>query len=86
MEDTIGLLEEYFDKKKFRVTYKQQDYDIVLLKKDLIQGTSEINIFLDGVVQKLVKRDSRWSFDHGNDEELANDIWRVISLRYRIFN
>ncbi|WP_333578006.1 hypothetical protein [Sphingobacterium sp.] len=86
MEDTIGLIDNYFDKKKFRVTYKQKDYVIVFLKKELLKDVSIINIFLDGVVQKLVKKSERWSFEHGEDEDLAIDIWRALSLRYRIFD
>lgn len=85
MQDTIGRYEEYFDKQVFRVTYKFKDYEVILLKTDLKKNLSEISIFLDGVVQKMIKDKGKWGFDHGNDQELANDIWRAISLRYRLF-
>lgn len=85
MQDTIGKYEEYFDKQKFRVTYKLKDYEIILLKKDLKKDLKDISILLDGVVQKMIKEEGKWRFDHGNDRELANDIWRAISLRYRLF-
>ncbi|WP_185286224.1 hypothetical protein [Chryseobacterium indologenes] len=85
MQDTIGKYEEHFDKQVFRVTYKLKDYQVILLKKDLKKDLKEISILLDGVVQKMIKEEGKWHFEHGNDRELANDIWRAISLRYRIF-
>lgn len=85
MQDTIGKYEEHFDKQVFRVTYKLKDYQVILLKKDLKKDLKEISIILDGVVQKMTKEEGKWRFEHGNDRELANDIWRAISLRYRIF-
>lgn len=85
MQDTIGQYAEYFDKQVFRVTYKFKDYEIILLKRELKKNLTEISILLDGVVQKMIKEGGRWGFEHGNDNELANDIWRCISLRYRLF-
>lgn len=85
MEDTIGKSESPFDKQTFRITFKSKDYQVVLLKTDLKKNQTEVSVLLDGVVQKMVKKDKKWFFEHGKDEDLANDIWRAISLRYRIF-
>lgn len=85
MQDTIGRYEEYFDKQIFRVTYKFKDYQVTLLKSDLKADLKELSILLDGVVQKIIQKEGKWYFQHGSDPELANDIWRAISLRYRLF-
>ncbi|WP_286857439.1 MULTISPECIES: hypothetical protein [Sphingobacterium] len=85
MDDIIGKSESPFDKQTFRITFKSKDYQVVLLKTDLKKNQTEISVLLDGSVQKMIKKNNKWCFDHGKDEELANDIWRAISLRYRIF-
>ncbi len=84
MQDTIGKYEEYFKKQTFRITFKSRDYQIVLLKKDLIKDECELQVLLDGLVQKLIKKNGKWSFEHGEDQGLAEDIWRQIALRYRL--
>ncbi|ULT25981.1 hypothetical protein KUH03_03115 [Sphingobacterium sp. E70] len=46
---------------------------------------TELDILLDGLLQTLVKNKERWSFQqHELDQDLANHIWRAISLRYRL--
>ncbi|WP_367331116.1 hypothetical protein [Sphingobacterium multivorum] len=84
MFDTIGQFEEQFNKQVFRITFKHRDFQIVLLKKDLTKNMTEFQILLDGLVQRLKKEDGRWSFEHGDDQDLAEDIWRQIALRYRL--
>jgi hypothetical protein len=85
MEDTIGKSASLFDKQTFRITFKAKDYTVVLLKTDLKKKLTENSVLLDGVVQNMIKKNNNWYFDHGKDEDLANDIWRAISLRYRMF-
>lgn len=83
MEDTIGKSESPFDKQTFRITFKSKDYQIVLLKTDLKKNQTEISVLLDGSVQKMIKKNNNWHFEHGEDQDLAEDIWRHISLGYR---
>ncbi|MDR6513743.1 hypothetical protein [Chryseobacterium camelliae] len=83
MFDTIGQFEEHFNKQVFRITFKQRDFQIVLLKTDLTKNLTEFQILLDGLVQKLIKTNGKWHFEHGEDEDLAEDIFRQIALRYR---
>lgn len=83
MQDTIGQYEELFNKQTFRITFKARDFHIVLLKKDLIKNQCEFQVLLDGSVQKLIKKNGKWNFEHGEDQDLAEDIWRQIALRYR---
>lgn len=86
MEDTIGTkLNNPFEGQTFRITYKMQDFEVKLLKKTLNKDQDSIDILLDGIVQRLVKRGNRWYFEDSNsDQAFANDIWRAISLRYRL--
>ncbi|MDN4011425.1 hypothetical protein QX233_03015 [Chryseobacterium gambrini] len=44
---------------------------------------TEFQILLDGLVQKLIKTNGKWHFEHGEDQDFAEDIWREIALRYR---
>lgn len=83
MQDTLGLFEEHFNKQVFRITFKFRDFQVVLLKKELNKNMHEFQILLDGMVQKLFKKDGKWQFEHGEDQDLAEDIWRQIALRYR---
>lgn len=86
MEDTVDS--RFYDQSKgqiFRITYKNRDFHVKLLEKELSKELTKIDLLLDGVVQKLVKRNSKWFFEHSEDDkEFANDIWRSISLRYRL--
>lgn len=86
MEDTIDST--FYDLNKgqiFRITYKNRDFQVRLLKRELTREQTELDLLLDGVVQKLVKRNNRWFFANSDDDkEFANDIWRAISLRYRL--
>ncbi|WP_286779314.1 MULTISPECIES: hypothetical protein [Sphingobacterium] len=86
MEDTIDS--KYFDPFKgqiFRITFKTQDYQVKLLKRDIKKDQSEIDILLDGIIQKLIKIDGIWCFENsGIDQAFAFEIWRAISLRYRL--
>ncbi|REC59496.1 hypothetical protein DRF65_25785 [Chryseobacterium pennae] len=86
MEDTVDS--RFYDRSKgqiFRITYKNRDFQVKLLQKEITKEMVEIDLLLDGVVQKLVKRDSKWFFEHSEvDKDFANDIWRAISLRYRL--
>ncbi|WP_286897380.1 MULTISPECIES: hypothetical protein [Sphingobacterium] len=86
MEDIIGLGSEKTHKsQEFRLTYKGQDYQLVLLEKSLSKNSTEVKILLDGIVQKLVKREKGWFFENIKSDHLfANEIWRNISLRFRI--
>lgn len=86
MEDTIGnRLNDPFAGQTFRITYKAQDFEIKVLKKVINKDQSCIDILLDGIVQRLIKLDGKWCFDGTNsDQSFANDIWRAISLRYRL--
>ena len=83
MFDTIGQFEEQFNKQVFRITFKNRDFQVLLLKKDLTKNMSEFQILLDGLVQRLKKENGKWNFEHGEDQDLAEDIWRQIALRYR---
>lgn len=86
MEDIIGLGNEITHKsQEFRLTYKGKDYQLVLLEKSLSKNSTEVRILLDGIVQKLVKKEKAWFFDNIESDHLfANEIWRNISLRFRI--
>ncbi|WP_286850659.1 MULTISPECIES: hypothetical protein [Sphingobacterium] len=86
MEDIIGnKLNDPFTGQTFRITYRAQDFEIKLLKKVINKDQSSIDILLDGIVQRLVKRDNKWYFEDSScDQSFANDIWRAISLRYRL--
>ena len=84
MLDTIGQYEGHFSKQTFRITFKARDFQIVLLKKDLTKEQEEFSVLLDGLVQKLLKKNGKWHFEHGEDQDLAQDIWRQIALRYRL--
>jgi len=55
------------------------------LKKSLSKQDTEVPILLDGTNQKLVKRGDNWFFEHmDSDQHFATEIWRNLSLRYRI--
>ncbi|WP_343657873.1 hypothetical protein [Chryseobacterium sp.] len=84
MFDTIGQFEEQFNKQVFRITFKNRDFQVVLLKKDLTKNMTEFQILLDGLVQRLKNENGKWNFEHGEDQDLAQDIWRQIALRYRL--
>ncbi|RKE80779.1 hypothetical protein [Chryseobacterium sp. AG363] len=84
MFDTIGQFEEQFNKQVFRITFKNRDFQVVLLKRDLTKNMSEFQILLDGLVQKLKKENGKWNFEHGEDQDLAEDIFRQVALRYRL--
>lgn len=87
MEDTISSrLNNSTSGQIFRITYKHRDLEITLLKKKLTKDVAEIEILLDGMIQKLVKTGSGWKFEGLDmDHEFANDIWKAISLRYRLW-
>ncbi|WP_282636147.1 hypothetical protein [Sphingobacterium thalpophilum] len=69
----------------FRLTYKGQDYQLVLLKKSLSKLDTELPILLDGIDQKLVKRGDNWFFENmHSDQHFATEICRNLSLRYRL--
>ena len=84
MQDTIGHYENNCGKQTFRITFKSIDFQIVILKRDLKKDQEELSILLDGLVQKLIKKNGKWHFEHGEDQDFAEDIWRQISLRYRL--
>lgn len=86
MNGTSSLVsEESHRSQVFRLTYKGQDYQLVLLKKSLSKQDTEVPILLDGTDQKLVKRGDNWFFEHmDSDQHFATEIWRNLSLRYRI--
>ncbi|MGE6397088.1 hypothetical protein [Chryseobacterium scophthalmum] len=84
MQDTIGQYENQFDKQTFRITFKSRDFQVVILKKDLMKDQTEFQVLLDGLVQKLNRKNGKWHFEHGQDQNLAEDIWRQITLRYRL--
>lgn len=84
MIDTIGQSEDDLNKQVFRITFKNRDFQIVLLEKDLAKNITEFQILLDGLVQKLINTNGKWHFEHGEDQDFAEDIWRHIGLRYRL--
>ncbi|RKO68369.1 hypothetical protein D7322_27520 [Sphingobacterium puteale] len=85
MEDTIGQLNTAYKGQIFRITYQERDFQIQLLKKCPTKEETALDILLDGLLQTLVKNKERWSFQqHELDQDLANHIWRAISLRYRL--
>ena len=86
MEETIDTLaQNSIPRQSIRITFKGQDFQIRILDKELYKGMTEISILLDGMVQKLVKIKERWRFENSeNDRDFANDIGRLISLRYRL--
>lgn len=84
MFDTTGQFEEQFNKQVFRITFKNRDFQVVLLKRDLTKNMSEFQILLDGLVQRLKKEKGKWNFEHGEDQDLAEDIFRQVALRYRL--
>ncbi|WP_312336343.1 hypothetical protein [Sphingobacterium sp.] len=84
MFDTIGQFEEQFNMQVFRITFKKRDFQVVLLKRELSKNMTEFQILLDGLVQRLKKENDKWSFEHGEDQDLAQDIWRQVALRYRL--
>lgn len=68
----------------FRVTFKDQDYQVRILENIPSKKNTEFKILIDGVVEKLVQQDKKWTFGRGEqDAILAHEIWRTISLRYR---
>ncbi|WP_286709316.1 MULTISPECIES: hypothetical protein [Sphingobacterium] len=55
MQGTIdGISGEPHRSQVFRLTYKGQDYQLVLLKKSLSKLDTELPISLDGIDQKIV--------------------------------
>lgn len=84
MLDIIGQSEDDFNKQVFSITFKDRAFQIILLKKDLAKNMTEFQILLDGLVQKLIKTNGKWHFEHGEDQDFAEDIWRHIALRYRL--
>lgn len=69
----------------FRIIYKIQDFQIKLLRKSITKEVAEIEILLDGLVQKLVKHNGKWEFEESDkDLDFAQNIWRAISLLYRL--
>ncbi len=82
MEDTIDSIHlDPFQEQIFRITYKTQEYQIELLKRE----QSEIEVLLDGIVQKIIKKNDSWFFEDTDlDKDFAREIWRAISLRYRL--
>lgn len=86
MEDTICLENEASHRSQvFRITYRGQDYKLILLERYLTRQHTELRILLDGILQKLVKKEEKWFFEHmESDQHFAQQIWRNISLRYRL--
>ena len=85
MEETIGQSDTSYKGQIFRITFKGMDFQIQLLKKCLTKAETELDLLLDGRLQTLVKKKERWSFlQHDLDQDLANHIWRAVSLRYRL--
>ncbi|WP_286801735.1 MULTISPECIES: hypothetical protein [Sphingobacterium] len=86
MEDTIdSMLFDPFKGQIFRITYKTQDYQIKLLKRNVEKNQLEIDILLDGIIQKIIKKNEMWCFENIDlDKDFAYQIWRTISLRYRL--
>ncbi|WP_294187528.1 hypothetical protein [Sphingobacterium sp.] len=86
MQDTIDRIDsEHHRSQVFRLTYKGQDYQLVLLKKSLSKLDTELPILLDGIDQKLVRKGDSWFFENmHSDQHFATEIWRNLSLRYRL--
>ncbi|MGK9120457.1 hypothetical protein [Olivibacter jilunii] len=86
MEDTILPDETYFYKSQpLRVTFKNIDYEVRILNKDIKKTDTSVKILLDGIVQTLERSASQWYFSGSdNDPAFAQAIWHSISLRYRL--
>lgn len=85
MEETIGQLNTSYRGQIFRITFKEKDFQVQFLKKSPTKEETELQVLLDGGLQTLVKKKERWFFlQHDLDQDLANHIWRAISLRYRL--
>jgi len=85
MEETIGQLNTSYKGQIFRITFKEKDFQVQLLKKSPTREETALEVLLDGELQTLVKKKERWFFLQNDlDPDLANHIWRAISLRYRL--
>ncbi|WP_293946120.1 MULTISPECIES: hypothetical protein [unclassified Sphingobacterium] len=85
MEETIGQLNTSYKGQIFRITFKEKDFQVQLLKKSPTKDETALEVLLDGGLQTLVKKKESWSFLQNDlDQDLANHIWRAISLRYRL--
>lgn len=86
MEDTVDINSSLsYNGQFFRVSYKGRDYQFQILQKNLTKEEISIKILLDGVIQQLELKQDLWQFnDSDQDQSLAYEIWRAISLRYRI--
>ncbi|WP_278354102.1 MULTISPECIES: hypothetical protein [Bacteroidota] len=85
MKDTIGSSFEHTTGQIFRITYKNRDFQLRLMRRGLARDVSEIDLLIDGVIHKLIKREGIWFFEKSDENRgFANDIWRAISLRYRL--
>lgn len=86
MEDTIGSEQKHpYKSLPMRVTFKEQDYTLHLLEKNIGKSTREVRLLLDGMVQTITSDGLRWQFA-GDDPNagFAQAIWSCISLRYRL--
>ncbi|WP_134091561.1 hypothetical protein [Olivibacter sp. XZL3] len=86
MEDTILPDETYaYKSQPLRVTFKNIDYEVRILNKDIKKTDTSVKILLDGIVQTLEKAPSHWRFSGSDDDPaFAQAIWHSISLRYRL--
>lgn len=86
MEDTILPDETYaYKSQPLRVTFKNTDYEVRILNRDIKKTDTSIKILLDGIVQTLEKTAACWQFSGTDDDPaFAQAIWHSISLRYRL--
>ncbi|MEH6305901.1 hypothetical protein RYH73_09630 [Olivibacter sp. CPCC 100613] len=86
MEDTILPDETYsYKSQPLRVTFKNIDYEVRILSKEIKKTDTLVKILLDGMVQTLEKNSTHWHFSESEDDPaFAQAIWHSISLRYRL--
>lgn len=86
MEDTILPDQSFaYRSQPLRITFKSIDYMVQLLDKEISNGSNEVRILLDGIVQTLIRTEGRWRFAETTENEaFAQAIWYAISLRYRL--
>ncbi|GEM_PF-790751 len=77
--------EDTYRGQPLRLSYKGREYRFQVLRKGLRKEDREIKILLDGHTHLLCLKEGKWSFALAvGDQTLAQEIYRAISLRYRL--
>ncbi len=72
---------------ELRLTFEQNDYTFQILSLPISKQTEEIEIFVDGATQTLIKEQQQWVPKEQSESfttRLAEAIGKAIGLRYRI--